>query len=359
MLEGAAPRLTAATRVARPALTDGGVRQLVAVLLAAVLAETLLLRLVTRIGVHVPKGEGVADAFQAASFLGSLAFNFASLLAIVLVVLVLVALVQRTNSGVGRLALALLSMAMLSGLGLTLATGAPAADALFGVAVALLVGLMGLGLAGREGTRLGARLALVLMVAAYFSYQYYVLAHLFYRILDYGAVPPLTIEVLRLGEVLTVAAAAVAFWAWGLPRWRWVGAAGLAGVAAVLFALTLAGLSPVSTMAILALWTTGLSLFLPFPIYLVALALYLLTLVACWRSGDGFWIGAGLLLILLAGYMPEATYQHLLLLLGVAFLSRAVEWSVLSSGATESARTRPSSPTRSQVSKTAGRGFES
>ena len=325
MLEGAAPRLAAATRVARPALTGGGFRQLVAVLLTAVLAETLLLRLVTRIGVHVPKGEGVTAAFQAASFLGSLAFNFASLLAIILVVIVLATLVRRMSSRPGRLALVGLSLAMLSGLALSLATNAPAADALFGVAVALLVAVLGLGLVGRQGSSLSTRLALALVVAAYLSYQYYVLAHLFYRILDYGAVPPLSITVLRLGEVLAVAAASAAFWAWGLPRWRWVGTAGLGTVAVVLLALTLAGLSPASTMAILALWTTGLSLFLPFPVYLVALGLYLVTLVACWRSGDGFWIGAGLLLVLLAGYMPEATYQHLLILLGVAFLSRAVQ----------------------------------
>ncbi len=47
--------------------------------------------------------------------------------------------------------------------------------------------------------------------------------------------------------------------------------------------------------------------------------------------GDGFWTAAGLLLVLLAGYVPEATYQHLLILLGVAFLSRAMQWTALSS----------------------------
>ncbi len=331
MLEGAAPRLAATTPVARPALAGGGLRQLVAALLTAVLAETLLLRLVTRVGVHVPKGEGVADAFQAASFLGSLAFNFASLLAIVLAVLILAAMVRQMDSSLGRVTLAGLSLAMLSGLALSLVMDAPAADALFGVAIALLVGAVGLGLVGRQGSSLSVRLALALVVAAYLSYQYYVLAHLFYRILDYGAVPPLSITVLRLGEAQAVAAAAAAFWAWGLPRLRWLGTAGLAAVAAALLALTLAGLSPVSTMAILALWTTGLSLFLPFPVYLVALALYLLTVVACWRSDDGFWTAAGLLLVLLAGYMPEATYQHLLILLGVAFLSRAMQWTAFSS----------------------------
>jgi hypothetical protein len=74
----------------------------------------------------------------------------------------------------------------------------------------------------------------------------------------------------------------------------------------------------------LALWTAGLSLILPFPVYLMALAPYVLTLVACWRSGDGFWIAAGLLIVLLAGHMPEAAYHHSLLLLGVAFLGAAL-----------------------------------
>ncbi len=327
MLEGVAPRLAAAKRLPRPALTAAGLQQLTASLLGAALLETLLLRLVTRIGVHLPKEGAVTRAFEGASIFGSLAFNFASLLAIGLAVVVLASLARRMESGPARLALAGLSVAMLSGLAVSLITNSATADAVFGVAAALLVGVIGLVFAREANRTFSSRLALALMVVAYLSYQYYILSHLFYRILDYGAVPPMSISVLRLGEVLAVAAAAAAFWAWGLPRWRWVGRGGLAAVAAVLLVLIFAGLSPYSTMAILALWTTGLSLILPFPVYLLALALYLLTLVACWRSGDGFWTAAGLLLVLLAGYMPEATYQHLLLLLGVAFLSRAVPWT--------------------------------
>jgi hypothetical protein len=327
LLEGAVPRLSAVKRTAQPVLTSDGLRQITGALLAAALAETVLLRIVTRAGVHVPKNAAVRDAFEAASFLGSLAFNFASVLAIVLAAAFLGAITLRMRDGVARAAFGVLTVAMLSGLGLSLATGAPAADALFGVAVALLVGFMGLSLAGDRDSAPGTRLAVALIVAAYFSYQYYVLGHLFYRISDIAAVPPLSITVLRAGEVLAVAAAAAAFLAWGVPRWRWVGTGGVAVVGAVLLGLIAAGLSPVSTMAILALWTTGLSLFLPFPVYLLALALYLLTLVACWRSGSAFWTAAGLLLILLAGYMPEATYQHLLVLLGVGFVSGAVRWA--------------------------------
>ena len=326
MLQSSAIRSVAFRDLPRPGLTDAFFRQLATVLLAAALAETLLLRLVTRMGVHMPKEGAVSGAFESASLLGSLAFNLASLLAITLVVLLLAGMVLRLGSRPRGLALAGLSLALLWGLGQSLATDAPVADALFGVAATLLVGFVGLGLVRGQEMPYRARIALSLIVAAYFCYQYYALGHLFYRLLDYTAVPPLSIAVLRLGELLAVVAGGAAFWAWGIARWQRVGPLGLAAVTALLVALVIASLSPSSTTAILALWTTGLTLFLPIPFYILSLALFLLTMMACWRSGDAFWTAAGLLLILLAGYMPEATYHHLLLLLGVIFLSRHVHW---------------------------------
>jgi hypothetical protein len=134
--------------------------------------------------------------------------------------------------------------------------------------------------------------------------------------------------VLRLGEGLVVVAGAAAFWAWGARRWRQAGFAGTSITAAAVLIVAAGSLAPAATTSILSLWTTGLSLFLPLPLYLLSLGLYLLTVIACLRSGEDFWTGAGLLLVLLAGYMPEATYDHLLLLLGVAFLSGAMTWAV-------------------------------
>jgi hypothetical protein len=166
------------------------------------------------------------------------------------------------------------------------------------------------------------------MVVAYACYQYYALSHLFYRVLDYSTVPPLALPVLRLGEGLVVVAGAAAFWAWGARRWRQAGFAGASFSAAAVVIVAAGSLAPAATTSILSLWTTGLSLFLPLPLYLLSLGLYLLTVIACLRSGEDFWTGAGLLLVLLAGYMPEATYDHVLLLLGVAFLSGAMPWAV-------------------------------
>ena len=308
------------------ALSEPALRQLAAVLVAAALAETLLLRLATRVGVHVPRGDIARAGIHAASLLGTLALNLASVLAIGLVVLVLALLVLRMEAGATRLALAVLSAAMLWGLGSTLATDSLMGDALFGLTMTVLVVCAGVGLAWRTGLPLEARVAIGLMVVAYACYQYYALGHLFYRALDYSTVPPLAVAVLRLGEGLVVVAGAAAFWAWGARRWRQAGFAGASFSAAAVLIVATGSLAPAATTSILSLWTTGLSLYLPLPLYLLSLGLYLLTAIACLRSGDQFWIGAGLLLLLLAGYMPEATYDHLLLLLGFAFLSGAMTW---------------------------------
>ncbi|MCH8900849.1 MAG: hypothetical protein IIC88_00945 [Chloroflexi bacterium] len=326
MLGQAAPRL-AKWRLARLRLDPAIVRQLAAALLAAALLEVVLLRLVTRVGVYLPREEAVNSGFEAASFLGSLAFNFASILATILIVLLLGSMVLRMQNQVARLLVAALSVLMLWGLGWSLATGALAADALFGFAMTLLVVLVGIVLVSQRETTLAGRLALGLIVAAYVCYQYYTLGYLTVRLLDYAAVPPLSIATLRLGEGFVVVSGGAAFWAWGAGRWRSAGPAGMALVAALVLAVAFGSLAPASTTSILALWTTGMSFFFPLPVYLLSLALYLLTVVACLRSGDASssWIGAGLLLLLIAGYMPEATYHHLLILLGVAFLSGAAQ----------------------------------
>lgn len=324
MLGNLASRATAASSDA-PASPVETLRQLTVVLIVAALIETLVLRGGIRVGVHLPKDAAVQGPFEAASALGSLAFNFASILAIALMAWLIASAAVKEKGFLTRSALLGLGAATLSGLALTVVTDEPAADALFGVAAASLVLVLVAAAAGNERLGPAELIAVALVAAAYLSYQYYVLSYLFYRILDYAAVPPFSTTVLRLGELLALTAALAAFWAWGLPRWRNVGAAGFIAVFGGVLALTAAALSPASTMSILALWTSGLSLTLPWPVYALALALYLTTLIGCWRSGEAFWPAAGLLLVLLAGYMAESTYHHLLLLLGVATLAGLAE----------------------------------
>jgi hypothetical protein len=309
-------------------LPEASLRQLAGLLVGAAVAETLFLRLATRVGVHLPKDGEVKTGIHVASLAGTLALNFGSVLSIGLVVVVLALVVIRVEIGVARLALAALSAGMLWGLGLALTTDSVTGNALFGLTMTALVACIGFGIARRSGLSFEARLAIGLMVASYTCYQYYSLAHLFYRALDYSTVPPLAVPMLRLGEGLVIVAAAAAFWAWGVRNWRHAGFAGTSLTAVAVLVIGAGSLAPAATTSILALWTTGLTLFLPLPLYLLAFGLYLLTAVACLRNGEDFWTGSGLLLLLLAGYMPEATYDHLLVLLGVAFVAGAARLAV-------------------------------
>ena len=208
-------------------------------------------------------------------------------------------------------------------LAMSLVRGGAAWDGAFGLAATLLVLTLGVTLIARKGVSAGPRVAIALIVGAYLCYQYYSLSHIAYRLLDYAELPPLGIDVLRWGEVLVVLAGAAVFWAWGSPRWRLAGRVGIAAVVGFVAVVGLSTMTPSSTTSILALWTTGMSFFLPSPVYLLSLALYLVTVVACFRDKDAFWLGTGLLLLLVAGYMPEATYHHLLVILGVGFLTGA------------------------------------
>jgi hypothetical protein len=322
-MAGLVTRLVIRQRPLSLSLPEDVLRQLAGLLVGAAVAETLFLRLATRVGVHLPKGESARAGIHVASLVGTLALNFAAVLSVGFVVVLLALLVFRVETGAARLALAALSAGMLWGLGSTLTTDSLMGNALFGLTMTLLVVWAGFGVARHTGLPLDARVAIGLMVVAYVCYQYYALAHLFYRALDYSTVPPLAVPMLRLGEGLVVVASAAVFWAWGARRWQQAGVAGMSFTAVAVFVVAAGSLAPAATTSILALWTTGLSLFLPLPLYLLALGLYLLTAVACLRNAKDFWAGAGLLLLLLAGYMPEATYDHLLVLLGVAFVAGA------------------------------------
>lgn len=320
MLSELAPRRALQTELERLRPDPALLQQLVSALLVAGLAELVLLRLVTRVGVHLPKSAPIAEALGVASFLGAFALNAASILATALLALVLLSVAWRASSAWLRWAALGFGATMFWGLAVGLTAKSPTADLAFGLSMTALLVTLGL-LALGPNVSLRGRLALALIVGAYTAHQYYALGYLVYQQLGEQASVPAGVVALRLGELLVVLGGVGAFWAWGLERWRKAGRAGGAFALAPVAALLLGSFAPTTTTSILALWTTGLSLYLPLPLYLAALGLYLLTVASCLRSEDAFCAGAGLLLVLLAGYMPEATYYHVILALGVALLA--------------------------------------
>lgn len=320
-------------------------------LAAAGVAELLLLRTLSRVAVHIPKEGPVLSAYQTLTGIGSFAFDLATILAVITLALALFMMrrERRRDGGfllaMGALTLLLAWSVLFPLFRATSGSGGGSPDGLARLAFGLAFSLAVVGLAlpyvlSRRVTP-AQRAAAGLVAAAYLCSQYYGVSYAATGLLSASGPPFLASQVLALGEVLVVAGAVAIFTAWGPSRgpgfqagpnrarrgWKALATALCEGgfnlgsrssrlclaIATALSLLFLAGyLANGSTSAILSLWTAGLTLYLPFPLYLAAFWLYGWTVVAAFQRRGGFPLGCALLLLFVGGYALELTYQHLL-----------------------------------------------
>jgi hypothetical protein len=299
-------------------------------LLAAGLGELFLYRMLSRIGVHIPKDGVVLDVYNALVRTGSFAFNVSSVAVFLALGLLAYVCARRWGGGqplravtpalIGAFATVSLLLAFVDeGDSAKLAYGAFSAGLMTALAV----------IAWTDSRSDPGRKATVgLIVLAYLFAQYYALSNQAYRALDVTAAPPLTARSLEVAEFLVVATALLAFWRWsgvrGGLRWRPSPVQlGVAGLLVFAFLGAYRG-EDSSTAAILSLWTVGLTLYLPLPVYALALGLYGAALVACLgraRRDPAFMrdaIALGLLPV--AGLTLELTYQHMVALVALLLL---------------------------------------
>jgi len=320
-------------------------------LAAAGMAELLLLRTLSRVAVHIPKEGLVLSVYRALTGVGSFAFNLATILAVVALALALLQLARQQHRadpwqivGAGALALLLAWSVLLPLLRSTGEGSDEAAKLAFGLVFSVAVVALALPHFLSRRKPLARRAAVALVGAVALCAQYYTLSYAASGLLGTGGPPPLASEFLALGEVLVVASAGAIFAAWGATRrpgflaWPhggrrgWKAPAtgllnspnrlGLAVPTALSLLLLASYLTNGSTSAILSLWTEGLTLYLPFPVYLAAFWLYASTVVARFQRRDGFAVGCALLLLFVGGYALELTYQHLLAALALLVLTQ-------------------------------------
>jgi len=77
-----------------------------------------------------------------------------------------------------------------------------------------------------------------------------------------------------------------------------------------------------SMAGILSIWSTGLTLFLPWPVYALSLWLSGVVVIASWRSGEP--TGWALLLLAAGGYAPQLSSGAFFGLVGLILLCRAI-----------------------------------
>lgn len=294
-------------------------------------AEFFLLRFLLRLGAVLPEAAWVAAAMDWVYRLGLAALNAAVVLGVVTLAAVAAGAagvgrhLRRRGSGLLRAAAVLAGVAAGAGflpyvLGIppggpavTLAAGAAGAAAL-ALALAAWWRSPGAGGPGRADvaarTDLAARALPLLPAGALMAAYLHVAAGM-------GWPPGLPAGLApwsqRLAETLAVAAPAVTWLA--LRPGRHLGAAAGAALAAALPAGLLA--APAGVLAALAMWTLGFTLFLPVPVYVVALWAYAYVVLRAVTTPGWQPAGLGLLLVGLGGLRVEDSYFGLLGLVGV------------------------------------------
>ena len=176
-----------------------------------------------------------------------------------------------------------------------------------------------------------ARAGISVVAVAYGTWYYSVIGGALSR--GEGTFLPGTGGGLLLGEAAALLAPALFFAATSVPSGRWRRLRGwfVPGLALLLFAAGNIADIVVDQgfTGVFTIWSVGFTLYLPWPLYAVSLALFLHALGTCFaRRHDaerGYAnpnTGLGLLLLLYAGFYLQLTYQHLLALLAVLLLGQ-------------------------------------
>ena len=300
------------------ASADAAIRSLLVLLVFFALSELVLLRTISRIGIHIPKEGLVLAAYETLTGFGSFAFNLASVLAVLTLGLVVYRhLLSHGRSRPAWLAAIVLSLVLALGVALPFIENSGVPRLLFSLlSVTAMIALAAPYCLNKEKPGL-RRCALALVLIAYLCAQYQTLAQASYGLLGLHSVPRSTVPALAIGEGLIAISAITVFLGWGrggLAIWHLV--------PSTLVTVLLLGAfrSNAATVAILALWMEGLTLYLPLAVYLLALWLYLLTIIVRLSFHRDLFVGIGLVLLLVAGYSLDTTYQYILAILSLLLI---------------------------------------
>jgi hypothetical protein len=291
--------------------SDRALAWLYAALAGAGLIDLLVGRLLLRVAVFVPKSAAVAAVFRAVGTAGQFAFTLASVLAI----LALAVLAWRAFRH-QRLRALPAAVALLLALHLALLLQPADARLLPGYHLAMLWVLASLGGLLREpGAGAAAWPAGACVLGVMVCGEMHQMLPALYRLFAWTGPPP-TGAVFNLGEALLVVAAAGLWWSEGrgAPRGVWL----LAAVPALVF--TVLRLANPAMTGVLAIWSVGLTLYLPWPCYSLALWLGAVAGLRAWTNGrPARW---AVPLLLAGGYAPQLSVHAFIGLVALWLLVR-------------------------------------
>lgn len=260
----------------------------------AALVDWLITRTLTRLGIFIPKTPAVITLYQGTSQVGQIASSFAGLLAIGTVLAIAwneIQIQRRTWLPLVLLSLVALSIAFLfiPPIGWL----ALSAHLLTITGIALLI------------TRMNGRMKIIALFPALVLIlgELYQIGPVLYEVLRWPGPPSFGNLLFRLGEFFVLVSAFVWWWHFGrtAPRrtWGW----------ALLPTLGFSGmiLMASSMTSMLAIWSTGLTLYLPWPFYALAIWLISVAVIEAFKRDQSLF--PAILLFAAGGYAPQLNSQ--------------------------------------------------
>ena len=288
----------------------------------AALVDWLVTRTLARAAIFMPKAPPVLAVYRALILGGQVASTLGALLALFGMAWLAW---QFWKERKGSLSLAMIGLAVFSLVSLAIPPGGPLqliAHLLYLIAIVWIV----------AGTwqRIGAagKIVVLLPALALFTGGLYQASQIVYGVLALPGSPGFALALFNLGELFVILTPIGIWWVYWYPRYaRGGGAVSLrrdgislllrAAIPAIGFAaFTLA--NP-SMAGILAIWSTGLTLYLPWPVYALSLWLFSATFLALRRQDcPAAW---AMLLLAAGGYAPQLSSQVFYGLIGLSLIS--------------------------------------
>ena len=276
----------------------------------AALIDWLVGRTLLRSAVYMPKSPALIVVFQMLSTVAQFAATLTSLLA--LVVLLWIAREEWHQRRKIILPLALIGCAACS---LFFLFAEPTAEALIFQHVLSLTVIAAL-IVRLAAARNRQVWPLSLIAFALLVGELYQLIPAIYQAMHWPGPPAVTEPLFNLGELLVVASPIGLWWVYRrLIDRRWLYVAAL--IPAV--ALSIGYIIDPATTGIMAIWSVGLTLYLPWPIYAVSLWLASVTVIATARRHQT--AGWAVLLLTAGGFAPQLSTQVFLGLIAIWLLT--------------------------------------
>ena len=280
-------------------------------LVIAAVAEWLLGRTLSRSAIFMPKSPLVLVAYQAMTVSAQLASTAAALLAAAALLWIAGWLVRHS-----RLPLAIVLAAFVS-LSLAMLLYPPSGELALVIHLLVMLALLGMtAVAMRREQSWIERLTWGLPAGAVAAGQLFHAANALQTVLGLPGPSSAGPVFFNLGEILVVAAGILLGWFFVPRSWSWkvlliAAIPGLAFAALYLAAPAMAG--------VLAIWSVGLTLFLPWPLYVISLSGW--AAAAASQLARGSPSGLGLPLLIAGGYAPQLSLQLSLLLIALWLLA--------------------------------------